>query len=648
LEHDIGERYNILSKPGRLSWKHLLHHVYVVGQSGCGKSTLMRNAVVQLQEASKAGVFPCSVFYIDPKGDDSLKLLRELSTLEGVTYLDPLTGFSINPFELPPYSPEQRDWLVSQYIGYIMSIIEEWYGSTVETSPRMYRIMEALVRYLYAETDAPTWVDLHDLVVRLRMGEKETVQPVLNRIGEVLGKRQAGELQKALESIAAMRGEAFDPVLHRIEKFATDPFLKRLFSVRHSTIDFQELVQPGRVTAVRCAFVGEHIRGLIMSSIILKLWFTIQHRAGLTLEEERTPVILFVDEFQELQSLGILRTLLAQARSFRLALWLSHQNLAQLDDELLKTVLGNTAAQIAGALGGEDARRLARNWDPQFAEEIERTLVTMPFYTFMVRERAFTGEQAPPRLVQAAGPPKLRRGPKEVEEFIRECKERLSKAEVEPSFLEQAAKAMEKWSRFLPTPRLPTSTEWRLFLAFRKVGGSLSYTKACELSAMNRGDNEVRTAWENLYTQLRVTVVKASDEHGKPRAWQPSKLGEGLLHPKFASIGGEEAQRLAHTAWRHYIDQGMFCSVIHQQPGFEAPDLMAYDYAKMKAISVEVESTSEIRTHLEQVHKNMLKWRGYGFNECHVWYPKEWDPEVKRIHEQLPPEIRIRVFLFPI
>jgi energy-coupling factor transporter ATP-binding protein EcfA2 len=626
----------------RLSWKHLQHHVYVVGQTGCGKSTLIRNAVVQLQKAQLR--FPCAVVFIDPKGDDSLKLLRELETLESVAFLDPLVGFNVNPFELPPHRPEQRDWLVSQYIGYIMAVIQEWYGSTLESAPRMYRVMEALIRYLYAETDAPTWIDLHDLVVRLRSGEKEQVQPVLNRMADVLGRSQAVELQRALESIASLKGEAFDPVLHRIEKFATDPFLKRLFSVRHSSVDFQRLIQPGRVTIIRCAHVGEHIQGLIMSALVLKFWFTVQYRASVLPEEERTPVVLFIDEFQQLQSLGVLETLLAQARSFKLALWLSHQNLAQLDERLLRTVLGNTAVQAAGALAGEDARRLARNWDPQFADEIERTLVTMPFYTFMVRTRAFAGEQAPPRLVRAVEPPAEVRSAADVEAFLEQF--RAVVQQPEPSILESAAKAVEKWVRFLPTPRLPSSVEWRLLLAF-KGAKSLSFTAACELAALDRGSPAAREAWEALYAQ-RLTAVKASDEHGKPRSFQSSKTGAELLNPRFTAIGGGEAQAIAELAWRRYIERGWFCAVVRQQPGFEAPDLIAYDYSRLKAVSVEVESSSELRSHLEQAHRNMLKWREYGFSECHVWYPKMWDPEVKRIHEQLPPETRISVQLYPV
>lgn len=634
--------------PGRLGWKRLQHHVYCVASTGAGKSTLMRNAAVQLQRASREGVFPCSVWFIDPKGDDSLKLLQELETLENVVFLDPLRGFSVNPFELPQgYPPEQRDWLVSQYIGYIMTILQEWYGSSLESAPRMFRIMEALVRYLYHESDAPTWIDLHDLVLRLRSGEKEQVQPVLARISEVLGRFQAEELRKALESIAGMKGEAFDPVLHRIEKFATDPFLKRLFSVRRSTVDFMERLQPGAVTVVRCAHMGEHIRGLIMSSIVLKLWFTVQFRAAVRPEEQRVPAVLFIDEFQELQSLGILRTLLAQARSFKLVLWLSHQNLSQLDEELLKTVLGNTAVQVAGPVSGEDARRLARHWDPQFAAEIEQALVTMPFYTFMVRERSFSGEQQPPRMVRALPPPPEKRSGREAEAWLKLEAGRLAAAPPEPSIF-AAAPSMAKWTRFIPLPRLPSSLEWKLFLGFRHVK-TASYTRICELTGADRSDQRVKGAFEKLYTELKVTTVRSTDQAGKPTSWAPTKLGQSYLNPEFSMIGGEEAQAIAAKAWRYYIDQGVFCCVAPQDLEEEArPDLVAYDYKRGKAVSVEVESGSECQTHKEQIRRNMEKWADLGFQECHVWFPREWGAELKRLLETLPEQVRLGVRLFPV
>ena len=48
-------------------------------------------------------------------------------------------------------------------------------------------------------------------------------------------------------------------------------------------------------------------------------------------------------------------------------------------------------------------------------------------------------------------------------------------------------------------------------------------------------------------------------------------------------------------------------------------DMVAYDYENDSAISVEIESIIEARSHEEQVRLNMTKWRQMGFSECHVW-----------------------------
>ena len=103
---------------------------------------------------------------------------------------------------------------------------------------------------------------------------------------------------------------------------------------------------------------------------------------------------------------------------------------------------------------------------------------------------------------------------------------------------------MQKWVRFVPLPCLLTHVEWRLFTAFlRAESGSLSYTRACEVAALDRDNAEVKAAWEKLFTELKLTYIRSSDKHGKPTAWAPTKLGQAFLSPSFVFIGGEELLR---------------------------------------------------------------------------------------------------------
>jgi hypothetical protein len=176
--------------------------------------------------------------------------------------------------------------------------------------------------------------------------------PVLMRdLEDTLGGSEAGMLRKEMDAIGGMKEEAFDPVITRLSEFAIDPFLRKMFSVKHSSVNFAELLEPGHFTVVRVAGheVGSHISPLIASIIVLKLWFTIHERASRTPEGERNLVVLALDEFQSIPHLQAIQTILAKARAFKLALILSHQTSAQLSDDLFHVVVGNYAFQASSS-----------------------------------------------------------------------------------------------------------------------------------------------------------------------------------------------------------------------------------------------------------------------------------------------------------
>ncbi len=251
-------------------------HVYAVGASGSGKTSLIRLIARHLEAWNDNGTLQSAFVYVDPKGDDTHKFVRQCSARsrdEGrIHYLDPQqTRFSINPLELPPHSPWEREEVVSRYVGYFMKTIEEWYQQSA-SFVQMERIFRALLFYIYIKHDAPTFLDIHDIVLMLQRDGKNAIPRIISAFGN-----PDPEMRQALDSIATLRGDAFIPLLNRVEQFATDPVLKRMFSVRQGTVDFGEIIKPGRQTVVRISPLNmpHHVQPLAMQAFILKLWFTI-------------------------------------------------------------------------------------------------------------------------------------------------------------------------------------------------------------------------------------------------------------------------------------------------------------------------------------------------------------------------------------
>lgn len=82
-------------------------------------------------------------------------------------------------------------------------------------------------------------------------------------------------------------------------------------------------------------------------------------------EARRRDFSLYVDEFQQFLGIaGPFGDTLAQARSFRLSLVLANQHLGQLPRDLAQSLASNARTRIAFQCGPDDARHLAREFDP--------------------------------------------------------------------------------------------------------------------------------------------------------------------------------------------------------------------------------------------------------------------------------------------
>ncbi len=610
------------------------NHLYVVGASGSGKTSLIRLLAKHLEAWNRNGTFQNAFIYVDPKGDDSYKFVRQCdpgTVGRGlVHFLDPQkTRFSINPLELPAYRDDEREELVSRYVGYFMKTIEEWYQQSA-TFVQMERIFRALLFYVYMEHDSPTFLDIHDMILKMQ----ESGHDALPQIASTFGTPNR-EMEQALLSIAALKGDAFVPLLNRIEQFATDPVLKRMFSVRRGTVDFRELIRPGTYTVVRISPLNmpHHVQPLAMQAFILKLWFAIQERANRVSGEERTQVVLALDEFQIVKDLQVLQLMLEQARSLGLGLVLSHQTTEQISDTQLGLITGNSGTQLVGKVNGKDATRMAQIWDPQFKGELTRLLASQEYFHWSIREKAPPGKEQPlPVQFWLGAPPELLVSAAAYDEFLAAQLAKYGRGTVEDTMVRQTIAARNKWLESI-TVRFPTHMEWRIMVML--LDKPLQQVEmVSQLPVSNR--SEVLDVLKKM--QADRLVRKTDPGNRLSRYELTPEARSAYFEPRFDEVGSAaEIDDLTRRVFYSYLELGMFVAVASQKvtKGRDRTDLVAYDYGNGTPISVEIESVVEVQSHPEHVRYNMVKWRDMGFGQCHVWSKS---PKVQQIYDHLSDE----------
>ena len=610
-------------------------HIYCVGGTGAGKTTLIRQIAKHLEISNLNQTFSNSFIYLDPKGDDSLKFIQQCNKESiqnnNVHFLDPIkTNFSINPLELPKYKPEERQQIVSRYVGYFMEIVKEWYHQQ-QSFVQMERIFRVLLFYMYLNNDAPTFLDMYDIIIHLQEEQEKFLQIMFKALG-----MPGDELKQALTSIATLRPESFTPLLNRVEQFATDPILKKVFCVRHGTVRFEDLIKPNQYTIVRISalHIPHHVQPLAIQAFVIKLWFTIQERAArIEDEKDRNYVVLALDEFQIVKDLQVLPMILSQARSYHLGLLLAHQTTAQISESLLEEITGNCGTQLAGRISGKDASKMANIWDPKFSKEIQQQLASQEDFHWTIKMRASPGSEQPtPLQFWLHNLPKLSLNDEELSKFIQKQYNQYGYGKVDEdniidfkpnnddsiSILQQKQIQKDRWLRYI-TVDLPQSKQhWQIMLMLHQEKKPLQLTEITKrLKAKTRDD--VVTILKKM---TKDGIILADDSTRNVRYSLSEKTTKNYFtfNPKLIGTA-KDIPKVTKKVIKSYLDKELFITLALQtiEKDEDRTDLIAYSYDTEKSISVEIESTSELYSHPEHTRYNMEKWRKMGFDMCHLW-----------------------------
>lgn len=110
--------------------------------------------------------------------------------------------------------------------------------------------------------------------------------------------------------------------------------------------------------------LGEDASTIIGSILVTSIQLSALYRAKQPLEK-RIPFYLYVDEAHSFLSLSF-ADILAESRKYGLSLFLAHQYIEQLQEEVRTAIFGNVGTLICFRVGADDAEYLENEVQPVF------------------------------------------------------------------------------------------------------------------------------------------------------------------------------------------------------------------------------------------------------------------------------------------
>ena len=342
-----------------------LGHIYCIGKTGVGKSTLLENMAISDIKKSKG------LCIIDPHGDIAEDILNYVpeERIKDVIYFNPADiGYSIGFNPLKSIHPDHQHLVASGLISTFKKIWSESWG------PRMEYIMRfallTLLEYRHA-----TLLDIQPLLT-----DQYFRNGILFRIKNPhLLAFWKDEFEKYTP---ALKAEAIAPILNKIGLFRASIPLRNIVGQKYSSFTFSDVMDNGKIFIANLSKgkLGEDTSALLGSILITSIQLSALYRA-IQKEEKRVPFYLYVDEMHTFVT-NSFADILAEARKYKLGLFLAHQYIEQLSDPIRAAIFGNVGTIISFRVGATDAEYLEKEFYPTFNKT---DLINLPRYSMYLK-----------------------------------------------------------------------------------------------------------------------------------------------------------------------------------------------------------------------------------------------------------------------
>jgi hypothetical protein len=340
-------------------------HIYCIGKTGTGKSTLLLNMALSDMHHGNG------ICIIDPHGDLAKTILNHVphNRIQDVVYFDATdVSFPIGFNLLNNVSSEQYGIVTAGLISAFKKIwIDSW-------GPRLEHILRYCILSLLHFPSA-TLLDIQPLLSNVYFR-----QNVLAHIqDDAILSFWKNEYEKYSPQF---RNEATAPILNKTGILGASTVLRNIIGQQRMKFSIVDIANEKKIFICNLAkgMIGEDASTFLGSMILTAIQSAMLNRAT-SKEEERVPFYLYVDEMHSFMTLSF-ADILAESRKYKLGLFLTHQYIEQLKDEIRAAVFGNVGTIISFRVGATDAEYLAKEFYPVFTAQ---DLISLPRFSMYLK-----------------------------------------------------------------------------------------------------------------------------------------------------------------------------------------------------------------------------------------------------------------------
>ncbi len=360
-------------------------HMYIIGRTGSGKTTMMFSMAKHDIEQGRGMAF------LDPHGDVAEDLVSIIPTdrMKDLIYFNPIDlkyPIGINLLELTPGLDEDEAELEKEVVAEgVISLFRKVFSKEENTNAHRIEYILRNAIYTAFTVEDRTIFTVYDLLNNPPF-QKQVIAKLKDENLKNFWKFEfgrAGDYQ-----VVKMVGG----VTAKIGRFLFSPTAKRILEQKHSTINFSELMDSGKILICNLSQgkLGEDTAKLLGTTVMTKIQQAALKRSNMS-EGKRNPFYLYVDEFQNFATHAFTK-MLSEGRKYKLRVTIAEQSVSQQDDRnIVNVILANVTTVVCFRSANYIDAELMMN---QFSPYIDKSdIANLPKYQFYIKVSALSPEE---------------------------------------------------------------------------------------------------------------------------------------------------------------------------------------------------------------------------------------------------------------